>query len=311
MFNRLIRQSFNSATRARFARMANSVQALLLCCTAAPAGAQMDLSGTWTAIPAQANSDTPLVGDYAGLPLNPAALRRAETWDAAIESLPIWQCRPPSAATIKQSSTSLRITQLADPASQEVSAFQAAWPHSNGVQIFTDGRSHPPAHANHTWSGYSTARWLGPVLRIRTTHLKDGYYRSNGVPQSDRTQLTEYVIRRSFRGQDYLTWVVIADDPVYLSEQLIRSSDFRYDPAQSLTPIPCAIIRPANGSGAEVPFLLPGANSQLGSFATAYDLPPRVTADGALTMYPEYRTVLANWRTGAARREQGTPGGQR
>jgi hypothetical protein len=256
----------------------------------------MDFSGEWSVIPAQSNADTPQVGEYVGLPLNESALRRAEIWDPAIESLPIWQCRPPSGAAIKHGPSNLRMTQQVEPASRELVAFQAEWLRSGNVPIYMDGRAHPPAFASHTWGGYSTGRWRGPVLEIRTTHLKEGLYRRNGVPQSDRATLMEYVIRRRFRDQDYLTWVVIADDPVYLTEPLIRSSEYRQEPTRRLTPYPCAVIRPVNGSGDGVPSFIPGTNNQLANFTSSYGLPPRVSADGAATMYPEYRAMLADWR---------------
>jgi len=262
----------------------------------APVGAQMDLSGTWSIVATQAVADAPEVGEYVGLPLNRAALRRAETWDAAIDSLPIWQCRPQVGAASKQAASVLRITQVADPRSREPAALRLEWSGSGDAQVFLDGRGHPPSFANHTATGYSTGRWVDNALRIRTTHLKDGYYRANGAPQSDRVQLTEYVIRRRFRGQNYLSWVVIADDPIYLTEPLVVSSDYRYDPSGRVMPAPCSIVRPANGADSNVPSFMPGTNDQLGNFARSYDLPPRVIVDGAATMYPEYRRALAEWR---------------
>jgi hypothetical protein len=77
--------------------------------------------------------------------------------------------------------------------------------------------------AVHTWGGFSTAEFQGEMLRINTTHLKEDYYRRNGVPSSDRATLVQYWLRRG----DYLTWVTIASDPVYLSEPMIRSSEYR------------------------------------------------------------------------------------
>ena len=34
------------------------------------------------------------------------------------------------------------------------------------------------------------------MLKITTTHLKEDYYRRNGVPSSDLATLTQYWIRR-------------------------------------------------------------------------------------------------------------------
>ena len=50
--------------------------------------------------------------------------------------------------------------------------------------IWLDGREHPPAEAPHTWMGFSTGEWHGRVLKVRTTHIKQGWHRRNGLPMS-------------------------------------------------------------------------------------------------------------------------------
>jgi hypothetical protein len=91
--------------------------------------------------------------------------------------------------------------------------------------IYTDGRAHPPDYAAHTWQGFSTANWDGPMLSVTTSHLKVGYIRRNGVARSDRARVTEHVIRHG----NYLTIVSIVTAPVYLTEPFIRSSDYLLD----------------------------------------------------------------------------------
>jgi hypothetical protein len=91
------------------------------------------------------------------------------------------------------------------------------------MPVYLDGREGPPPGANHTWGGFSTAAWEGDVLRIKTTHLKEDYIRRNGAMVSDQATVTSYWIRRG----DILTWINIVHDPVYLSEPLIRSSEYR------------------------------------------------------------------------------------
>jgi hypothetical protein len=299
MPKRMNRSPLWNATDQRCRARAGSIVfiALLgLLCTVSTADAQTDLSGEWVVVPTQANVASPEIGEYVGLPLNEEARRRAEIWNPAIESLPEWQCRPPSGASIKLGPSSLRIRKEIDPTSREIVAFEAEWLRSASVPIYLDGRPHPPEYARHTWGGFSTATWLGDALKINTTHLKEGYYRSNGVPQSDRATLTEYLMRRRFRGQDYLTWVVIADDPVYLTEPLVRSGQYRLDLTRTLSAYPCSIVREAGGVEQAVPSYFPGTNDQIHNFAESYALPPRVESDGAATMYPEYRDVLMQWR---------------
>ena len=75
--------------------------------------------------------------------------------------------------------------------------------------LWLDGRPHPPAHAAHTWAGFSTARWDGDALTVFTTHLKAGWLQRNGVAHSDRATMTERFIRHG----NHLTVVSIVDDP--------------------------------------------------------------------------------------------------
>ena len=71
--------------------------------------AQMDFSGEWGPVRNQDNTENPLVGDWVGIPLNEAGLARSEAWDASIQSLPEWQCRPHGWAYIYCGPTALRI----------------------------------------------------------------------------------------------------------------------------------------------------------------------------------------------------------
>ena len=65
--------------------------------TAAPARAQVEFVGEWEARYHEDQPERlpgPSLGDYLGLPINDSARMRAETWDASIQTLPEWQCRP-------------------------------------------------------------------------------------------------------------------------------------------------------------------------------------------------------------------------
>ena len=57
--------------------------------------------------------------------------------------------------------------------------------------IWMDGRPHPPAWAPHTWMGFSTGRFVGQALEVQTTHLKQGWLRRNGLPESDQATMVE------------------------------------------------------------------------------------------------------------------------
>ena len=57
--------------------------------------------------------------------------------------------------------------------------------------------------------GFSTGEWQGRVLRVDTTHIKQGWHRRNGVPMSAQTTMTEYF----FRHGNVLTQLSITEDP--------------------------------------------------------------------------------------------------
>lgn len=269
--------------------------------TCAPALGQTDFSGEWAIVPAQDNTDNPHLGEYVGIPLSQEAIRRAEVWDASIQSLPEWQCRPHSGVYIKRGPSNMRMWKEVDPSSRSIVAFQAEWLRSVNTPIYMDQRPRPPEYAAHTWGGFSLGNWQGDRLRVKTTHLKEDYYRRNGVPQSDTATLTEYLLRRRFQNEDYLTWVLVAYDAVYLTEPLIRSTEYRLDLDQRVPPYPCTVVTEVVRPEGYVPNWLPGTNDQIYSFADAYDLPRSLYFDGAETMYPEYRAKLRQARDGSAR----------
>ena len=134
-----------------------------------------------------------------------------------------------------------------------------------------DGRPHPPDYAAHTWQGFSTGKWEGDMLTITTTHLKTGWIRRNGIPRSDKATVTEHLIRHG----DYLTWIVVIDDPVYLTEPFIRTTNFVWDPHQQIAPYPCQIVVEVDRPEGAVPHHLPGTNTFLGEFPAKYGIPGR------------------------------------
>jgi hypothetical protein len=58
------------------------------------------------------------------------------------------------------------------------------------------------------------------VLKVYTTHLKQGWHRRNGVPMSARATMTEYF----FRHGNVLTQMTITEDPVFL-DRAARQDD--------------------------------------------------------------------------------------
>jgi hypothetical protein len=255
--------------------------------TAAPAAAQVDFSGEWAPRMWEDQPERvpgPELGDFLGIPINDAARLRAEAWDASIQTLPEWQCRPHSADYIWRGPSQLRISKEVDPVSREIVAFHAEWLRSVDRAVYLDGRAHPPDDALHTWAGFSTAKWEGDMLTVTVTHLKEGYLRRNGLPRSDKATLTEHWIRNG----DFLTVVEIVNDPVYLTEPFIRTTDYELNLGQNMPPYPCGIVQEIDRPAGEIPHFLPGTNPYMSEFAIRYGLPLEAARGGAATMYPDF-----------------------
>jgi hypothetical protein len=256
-----------------------------------PARAQVDFSGEWAPRFWEDQPERvpgPELGNYLGIPINEAARLRGDTWDAAIQTLPEWQCRPHMADYIWRGPSNLRISKEVDPAARTITAFHAEWLRSVDRVVYLDGRPHPPEGAMHTWAGFSTAKWEGDVLTVTTTHLKEGYLRRNGLPRSDKATLVEHWIRHG----DFLTVAAIVTDPVYLAEPFIRTTDYELDVHQQVAPYPCGVVAEVDRPRGVIPHLLPGTNPYLHEFSMDFGIPYDATRGGAETMYPEYREKL-------------------
>ena len=263
---------------------------------AAPIGAwaQTDFSGEWVVVRSMDNSEDPWVGDWVGLPLTTGGRLRAESWDAALLSLPEYQCRPHGWAYIYRGPTQLRISKEVDPFSRELVAYQPEWHQSTNMPVYLDGRERPPEEAAHTWGGFSTATWEGDMLRIETTHLKEDYIRRNGAMISDQATVTTFWIRRG----DYLTWINIVNDPVYLTEPLVRSAEYRLAVNGQVPAHPCTSAFEGLDKG-DVKHHMPGENPFLKNLRVRYGLRADAPTGGPETMRPEYQKTLGEngWST--------------
>jgi glyoxylase-like metal-dependent hydrolase (beta-lactamase superfamily II) len=241
----------------------------------------------------------PELGDYLGLPINDAARLKAESWDASRLTLPEEQCRVHVSPYIYRGPLDLRIWSEKNPETQQVIAIRNyLGTYSQNRTIWMDGRPHPAAWAPHTWMGFSTGKWEGSTLTVYTTHLKQGWVRRNGLPQSDQATMVEHFIRHD----NHLTHVSILTDPVYLTEPLIKSQTFEMnlhgENAQWV--YHCrSVVEISNRRKDEVPNYLPGQNPFLTEFPNRYKLPPEAALGGAETMYPEYRKNMKRSEKGA------------
>jgi hypothetical protein len=197
------------------------------------AGAPIDITGYWVSLVTEDwryRMVTPAPGDYQGVPMTPAAIKVARTWDPAKEKASPDQCKSYGAPNILRIPGRLHIT----------------WQDDNTLKMETDAGTQTrvfhfgdwkPQGAALTLQGDSVAEWEvqraggRPVtgsLKVETTHLKGGYLRKNGVPYSDNTGLTEYYdLVTEANGDVLLVVTSVITDPVYLREPFIISTHFK------------------------------------------------------------------------------------
>jgi len=269
-----------------------SLLSLLILVESRTAFAQRDLSGNWAALYHEDQPHRipgPDLGDYTGLPLNDAGRLKADSWDASILTLREHQAKPHPSTYSLRGPANIRITRQLDPVTQDTIAYELFGTFGQATRmIWLDGRSHPPGYAAHTWAGFSTGRWDGNALEVVTSHLKAGWIQRNGAAHSDQATMTERFIRHG----NYLTVVTVVDDPIYLEEPFIRSTNWILNPDQEVRRTQFDVVDEVAGRRkGDVPHYLPGspdALAKLTEFSTKYRLPAGSARGGAATTYPEF-----------------------
>ena len=130
---------------------------------------------------------------------------------------------------------------------------------------------------------------MGDMLKVETTHLKEGWLRRNGLPRSEKATMTEYYVRHG----DYFTLVTIVKDPVFLTEPLVRTSNWILNLGYAPIPQSCVPSEAFEHPESWVPHHLPGTNPWLNEYAIQNAFPVEALRGGAETMYPEYQRKLA------------------
>ena len=214
------------------------------------ASAPFDLSGQWVSLITEDwrhRQFTPPRGDYAPLPLSPAARKIADSWDPARDEAAGEQCRAYGAAGLMRLPTRIRI----------------AWQDDTTLKLETDAGTQtrvfyfgPPQGTGGDWQGLSSATWDAPralfagrgggpswggSLKVVTTRMKPGYLRKNGAPYGANAVLTEYFDRFEIPGGDSLL-VVTSEllDPENLISPYWTSQQFkRENGTTGWNPTPC------------------------------------------------------------------------
>jgi hypothetical protein len=208
----------------------------------------VDLTGHWVSVITEDwrfRMVTPPPRDYASVPLNAEGRRLADRWtiDQAAD------CKVYGVGGIMRVPGRLRIS----------------WEDDATLRIDTDaGRQTRrlyfdplrPAPRDRSLQGFSRAEWsrapdaldilrtggfdgLGSAtratppkkwlpLKVTTTNILPAWLRANGVPYSEKAVITEYFMRFDVPGDgDWFTVMTVVDDPAYLTQPFITSSNFR------------------------------------------------------------------------------------
>jgi len=274
----------------------------------APAFAQVDIAGEWAA---RVHEDQPHrapgaeLGDYTGLPINAAVRQKATHWDASILSLPEQMAKPhPAQYFMRGPGPNMRINKITDPVTQVVIAYtlEGLFGRDDRV-IWMDGRPHPSENAEHTWDGFSTGKVEGNQLIVTTTHMKYGVIQRNGVASSPYAVMTEHFIRHG----DNLTLMTVVDDPVYLEEPFVRTSQWMQTSnitidQRFIFEVVDEVAGHPQGYVPHYPF-----GTKQDEYAKRHGLPFEATQGGKDTIYPEYELKLQKMLADMAAAKAKTP----
>lgn len=239
--------------------------------------ALIDITGYWVSI---VNEDwvyrmmTPAKGDRAFVPLNVAGQQVADAWDPAKDQAEGNECKAYGAGNIMRIPERLHITwvddntlQIETDAGMQKRLFHfngAKWPGGEpqlqGYSVATFEKQ-PQLRAGGIVHG--PAAGTGGSLHVVTTHMRPGYLQKNGIPYSGDAILTEFYHLIDLHGTGFLILTSIVNDPTYLRQPYVLSSQFKREPDGSKwDPAPCRPLwplsirtltqtRPPGGSPAE------------------------------------------------------------
>jgi glyoxylase-like metal-dependent hydrolase (beta-lactamase superfamily II) len=259
------------------------------------ASAQIDVSGEWAATFHEdlAHRGGMRLGDFTGLPLNEAGIRKGQAWDEDARSMRERQCVPHVVTYAMRGPANIRLSKVVDPDTGRLIAYSLQGTYGRPRTIWMDGRPHPSDLAPHTWVGFSTGRWERNTLVVTTTHVKAGWLQRNGSPTSDLTTMTEFFARYD----NNLLVATVLTDPVWLAEPFMRTTNFSLSLAGNAnawgTCSPAQVVDelPDRRTGF-VPHYLPGQTAHIDDFLKGSGVPAAGARGGAETLYPEFARKL-------------------
>ena len=221
--------------------------------------APIDLTGYWVSVVSEDwrwRMVTPAKDDFAGIPFTPEGRRVGDQWDPEKDQASGDVCKPYGAAAIMRLPGRLHITW------QDDSTLKIETDTGMQTRLLHFGAT-PAASIQPSRQGYSAANWEGAVrgfglprpgfgatrdgtqgraLEAVTTHLLPGYLRKNGFPVSGNAVVKEdFDLFTERTGQPWFVVTTIVEDPVYLQEPFVTSSNFKKQTdAKGWNPRPCS-----------------------------------------------------------------------
>jgi hypothetical protein len=271
---------------------------LALLVTAAPAWAQVELSGSYSIRMYEdyiERGPGSFMGDYTGMALSDEGRAKALLYSSALPSTIERQCLAQSPWVPLYRPLGLRIWSEVDGSGRIVAWVLGGDYLRDTIRIWMDGRPHPSPNAWHPSSGFTTGKWEGDTLVARTTHVKTAWIRRGvGIPASDRSEFTVLITRHD----NLLTVTTVQEDPIYLTEPHIVSRVWEWDPRAGQGPMrdTCTVASevPSLEDSGQVPHYLPGQNPEEDYMVRTYNLPKEAAMGFAHTLYPEYRKTIKN-----------------
>ena len=197
---------------------------------------------------------------------------RGDTWDAAIQTLPEWQCRPHMADYIWRGPSNLRISKEVDPASRTITAFHAEWLRSVD-RVDLPGWPAASARGRAAHVGRILDREMGRRHPHRDDDASEGRLSAPQWPSAQRQGDARRALDSAM--VIFSTVAAIVTDPVYLAEPFIRTTDYELDVHQQVPPYPCGVVAEVDRPRGVIPHLLPGTNPYLHEFSMDYGIPSK------------------------------------
>jgi hypothetical protein len=230
--------------------------------------APMDLTGYWVSVVTEDwryRMVMPLKGDYGSVPLNAAGRHAADAWTPDQAG----RCEAFGAAAVMRAPGRIHIT-WEDESTLKIETEAGSQTRRIRFGPSAPGRFPPGAPAATSWQGVSVASWDPPPdvidvlrtggfdrldagqgaaarrtvwtpLKVVTTNVRAGWLRTNGVPYSAQTVVTEHFMRFAVpEAGEWLTVRTVVDDPVYLVQSFMTSTNFKREADGSKwSPAPC------------------------------------------------------------------------